>query len=94
MRKKREEIKSWLLENCVDEDGSLDLSELDFSDFEGNVDISYMTVKKSLWQSYQRVEGSLWQSYQTIKGDLFQDNQEVEGDLSQYNQKASGKTLE
>ena len=32
-----EEVKKWLLKNRVDEDGNLDLSGLDFSDFGGGV---------------------------------------------------------
>lgn len=31
--KTREEIKKWILENCVDGDGDIDLRGLDFSDF-------------------------------------------------------------
>ena len=94
MRKKREEIKSWLLENCVDEDGSLDLSELDFSDFEGNVHISFMKVKKTLFQDCQKVGIDLYQDCHTVEGNLWQDNQKVEGNLYQSNQKVSGKTHE
>ena len=103
MRKKREEIKSWLLENCIDENGDLDLMYLDFSDFEGNVDISFMKVKGDLYQHNQRVGRNLYQDYQEVKGDLSQYNQEVkanllqgyqkvEGNLYQSNQKVSGKT--
>ena len=79
MRKKREEIKSWLLENCVDEKGDLDLSNLDFSDFEGDVDISSMKVKGSLFQDSHIVEGDLFQSFQKVKANLFQGYQKVEG---------------
>lgn len=35
--KTKEEIKRWLLRHCVDKDGDLDLSCLDFSDFGGDV---------------------------------------------------------
>ena len=38
--KNKEEIKEWLLKNAVDEDGDLNLSELDFSDFAGDGDSS------------------------------------------------------
>lgn len=41
----KEEIKKWLLENCVNEYGKLDLSGLDFSDFDGDVYIFGMKVK-------------------------------------------------
>ena len=66
----KEEIKQWLLENCVDEDGDLDLSYLDFSDFGGNVHLMGMKVKKTLFQDCQEVEGWLYQSGQKVKGTL------------------------
>lgn len=69
----KQEIKQWLLENCVDEYGDLDLSELDFSDFEGDVCINNMTVKHDLIQSNQQVDGDLYQRYQTVDGKLWQD---------------------
>lgn len=31
------EVKAWLLENCVNSSGDLDISFLDFSDFDGNI---------------------------------------------------------
>ena len=49
--KTKEQIKKWLLENCVSESGKLDLSGLDFSDFDETVDISKMKVKKNLLQN-------------------------------------------
>ena len=67
--KNKEEIRDWLLNNCINENGSLNLSGLDFSDFEVDIDISNMKVK-----------GDLYQSYQKVKGDLYQRNQKVEGD--------------
>ena len=82
MRKKREEIRSWLLENCIDENGNLDLTGLDFSNFEGNVDISYMKVAGDLYQDNQEVAGDLSQ-YNQVKANLFQGYQKVEGNLDQ-----------
>lgn len=69
----KEEIKKWLLENCINENGDLDLSCLDFSDFDGNVDISELKVKKSLNQSWQKVGGDLRQNYQEADGRIFYD---------------------
>ena len=83
MRKKREEIRSWLLENCVDENGMLDLMGLDFSGSKVDVDISHIKVSGDLYQDYQEVKGDLLQSSQTVKGDLWQNNQEVKGNLYQ-----------
>ena len=86
--KTKQEIKSWMLENCIDEYGVLDLSGLDFSDFDGNVFISYMKVKETLFQNCQQVKKDLFQDEQEVKGNLYQDSQDVKGDLIQNHQKA------
>lgn len=75
--KTKEEIKKWLLENCVDEQGNLNLSGLDFSDFDGDVYINALTVKQDLYQDNQIVGGDLYQNFQEVKRDLYQDYQEV-----------------
>ena len=40
-----EELRNYLLENYVDENGNLVLDNLDFSDFQGNVYINNMKVQ-------------------------------------------------
>lgn len=45
-----QETKQWLLENRKDEFGNLDLSELDLSDFDGDVYINRMKVNKDSFQ--------------------------------------------
>ena len=69
--KTKREIKSWLLENCVDKYGDLNLTGLDFRDFDGNVLISGMKVKGNLLQCNQEVLGILCQYGQEVKGDFF-----------------------
>lgn len=81
------EVKQWLLENRKDTFGNLDLSNLDFSDFDGNVFINNMKVKKTLNQSYQEVGDVLYQEFQRVDKDLFQHHQQVGGELLQNNQK-------
>lgn len=88
----KEEIKKWLLDNCIDENGDLDLRDLDFSDFEGDVDISGMSVKKNLMQNLQEVGGYLCQDNQIVEEDLDQHEQRVKGTLCQYGQEV-GKNL-
>lgn len=90
----KQEIKKWLLENCVDENGSLDLSGLDFSDFDGSVDISGMKVKKNLLQNKQQVEGCLYQRDQRVRFDLDQSCQQVERDLDQHGQDVGGDLIQ
>ena len=101
MKKTKQEIKEWLLNNCVNENGDLNLSELDFSDFDGYIDISRMKVKVDLYQNEQevgrdlhqdkqKVKGTLWQFYQKVEGNLYQNTHEVEGNLWQYFQEVKG----
>lgn len=75
----KQELKNYLLENCVNENGDLDLSGLDFSDFNGNVDTSDMKVKKDLIQSNQKVGGHLYQCCQKVGESMFDDHNEVRG---------------
>ncbi len=90
-----------LLELFTDEDGDLYLSWLDFSDFDGDVWVSGLKVKKdlrlndnmvkgNLWQNSCVVEGDLYQSYHEVKGNLYQDEQTVKGNLYQSYQKVEG----
>lgn len=99
--KTKEEIKNWLLENCVNEFGDLDLSNLDFRDFDGDIILSEMKVKNHLFQSHQIVGGCLYQSCQVVcqsisqssqmvGGNLHQNYQVVKGDLFQDHQEVNG----
>ena len=88
--KKIEEIRDWLLKNAVDNDGDLYLNGLDLSDFDGNVYINYMKVKKKLYQDCQIVGGSLYQDCQNVGENLWQDNQIVGKDLMQQFQNVKG----
>ena len=81
--KSKTEIRNWLLENAVDVDGDLNIIGLDFSEFDGDVDIRVMKVKGNLFQSGHEVQGNLYQTNQKVKGNLFQSNQKVQGGLFQ-----------
>lgn len=69
--KKIQEIRDWLLENAVDDEGDLYLIGLDFSDFDGDVYITDMKVKKSLHQNYQNVGENLFQDNQKVGKDFY-----------------------
>lgn len=69
--KKIQEIRDWLLENAVDEEGDLYLIGLDFSDFDGDVYICNMKVKNDLYQNFQIVGKSLIQNYQKVGKDFY-----------------------
>lgn len=84
--KTKKEIKEWLLKNCINKYGDLDLSRLNFSDFDGNVIINKWKVKHNLYQDSQEVTGNLSQNRQNVTGNLWQDRQYVIGSLSQDSQ--------
>ncbi len=74
-----EEIRDWILENCVDSDGDIIMSYLDFSDFDGDVYINHMKVKHSLLQYCHQVGEDLQQHRQVVGGGLDQYCQDVGG---------------
>lgn len=88
--KTMKEIRDYLLENRVDEYGDLILSNLDLSDFEGNVYINNMKVKGNLFQNGQKVQGDLSQSRHAVKGNLYQYGHEAQGHLNQSGHKVHG----
>lgn len=82
-----QEVKTFLLEKCINENGDLDISGLDFSDFNGDIIIGNMKVKNDLYQNNQVVGNNLIQSNQNVEGELFQRNQQVGRSLYQNFQK-------
>lgn len=79
--KTKTEIKEWLLDNAVDEDGDLMINDLDFSDFGGNVYINNMKVKGDLYQNGHEVQGNLYQSNNEAQGNIHNKNNKYGGDL-------------
>ena len=73
----RGELKEFILKNCVNENGDIYLSKLDFSDFDGDVYIDSWKVKRNLVQKWQKVGEDLYQDTQKVGKKLYQDNQEV-----------------
>ena len=70
-------IRNWILKNCVNDYGNIDLSNLDFSQFEGNIRISGMQVKKTLEQDHHIVGQSIFQGGHRVHIDIWQDNQKA-----------------
>src|SRR5690554_1171056 len=93
MNKTIEELRDYLLENYVNEIGDLDISHLDFSDFEGDIVINKMKVKGNLHQDYQDVKGNLWQGSQNVGGDLWQSYSTTKGNYSCIGIKVGGLVL-
>ena len=99
------EVRDYLVKHRTDRSGDLDLSNLDFRDFDGNIFINSMRVKNDLNQSNQVVKGDLlqmrqkvdkglYQDFQKVGGSLFQDEQIVDKDLYQGFQKVGGRLFQ
>lgn len=95
MKKSKEELVDYLLENFVNDKGELDISNLDFQDFKGNINISGIKCeggikqgdhesKSYIDQARQKNLGPLFQNYQNNKGDLFSDFPEIKGQSVDY----------
>ena len=69
------------MENAVSKFGNLNISDLDFSDFEGDVFINRMKVKGNLFQKEQEVQGHLYQGYHEVQGDYTCKNVIVKGNI-------------
>ncbi|WP_281512155.1 hypothetical protein [Mammaliicoccus vitulinus] len=68
----------------------LDLTSLNFSDFDGDIAIAWMKVKGNLFQSNQTVGETLYQHSQKVGCELWQYDQEVKENLYQKDQKVQG----
>lgn len=87
-----QEIKEWLLNNCVDSEGDLDISDLDFSDFDGNIFRGKWKVKKNMFQTMNKVSGNLSQGKNIVYGSLFQSESKAYESLFSYNNETRGKS--
>lgn len=84
--KSKEEIKKWLLENCVDDEG-LNLSGLDFSDFDGNVYFDGVKAKHSIVNSGQEAK-YIRNNHQKAKIDIYNHRQKA-SDIYNNHQEAN-----
>lgn len=92
MNKTNNEKRDWLLGNCVNENGDLEICDIDLSKFKGNVILKGWKIGGSVDLSYWKVKGNLNQNCQIVNGNLYQYCQKVNGDLDQSYQEV-GKDL-
>ena len=83
----------FLIDNFKNERGSIELNDVDLSDFNGSVDISGWKVGGHLFQNNQEVGGSLFQDYQRVECTIYQDGQKAWG-VMQDEQKAKDACAE
>lgn len=87
----KESLVKYLLENHVDNKGNLDLTDLDFSTFDGDIYIGFMKVKNNLFQNNQTVGGELRQSSCVAKGSINNDSQKAGMCITNYGKEESDK---
>lgn len=81
----------FLLEHFKTEDGALELSHVDLSDFHGDVVLEGWKVGGDLFLDHQEVKRNLYQCNQKVGRNLYQYEQEVGGFITQDDeQKAKG----
>ena len=83
-----DEKRDWLLENCVNKNGNLVISDIDLSKFKGNVILSGWKIGGNADLSFWEVKGDLDQSCQKVNGDLDQSCQTAEN-ITQHCQNVS-----
>lgn len=78
-----DDLRDYMLEHFVDNNGNLDVCGLDFSNFEGNVYITELKCGGDLSQSGHKVNGDLYQCRHKVNGYLYQSGHEIDGHLFQ-----------
>lgn len=67
-----EELRDLIVREFMTEHGEIDISGLDFSMYDCDVQINLMKVKGNLWQCCNEVGGNLSQSGHRVTGTLYQ----------------------
>lgn len=82
------ELVEYLLKNRVDRNGNLNLEGLDFSFFDGDIDISGIVAKGNIYQSCQKSGKSIYQDHQVACVDIVQEHQRAYGNIYQSRHRA------
>lgn len=88
--KSKKRLVEYLLEHHVDEDGDVDISGLDFGEFEGDVDISGIKSKGDIFQGLHKNNGHIEQSGHENDGNVWQYGHRNEGNIWQGGQRNEG----
>lgn len=91
MKMNNKDFIAFLKENRSDEDGNIDLNNLNFGKFDKNINISRLTTRGNLYINNSTIGGDLKQNNQSVGGNLDQSQQIVKGNLIQTRQKFKGK---
>lgn len=87
---KKEILVQFLLNNYMDEKGNINISDLDFGEFEGAVIITGIKSKGDVFQYWHKNGGDVIQWGHENLGDIAQSKHENAGDIEQYEHKNKG----
>lgn len=68
----KQELVKLLKREFTNEDGNIDISGLDFGEFEGFIDLSKIKSKGNVYQGHHCNEGNVFQSFHSNEGDVYQ----------------------
>ena len=96
-KKTIDEVRDYLIENRTYEGKDfkyLDLTGLDFTNFDGNIVLNNIHTNNNLLQSFHTVKGNIWQTEHEVEGSISQDAHHVKGDVYQGYIHTDGKIHE
>ena len=82
-----QELNQLIIDNFTDDNGDVDISGMEFN---CNADMSSMKVKGDLFQNNHKVDSYLFQNGHEVRRDLSQSSHKVRGDLYQYGHEVEG----
>lgn len=93
MGKTIEELRDYLLDNYIDEEGDLDLMGLDFSGFYGDIYLTGMKVNGDLYQGFLKIGGDLIANMCEVEESLLLNGSKIKGDFYCEGNEVGGKVF-
>ena len=88
--KSKKDIVKWLLKNCVDANGNININNLDFGEFRGSILQGKYTCKGDIFQGGHKNRGLVYQSEHANKGCIHQSHHENYSYIVQKEHKNTG----
>ena len=90
----KDELVKLLIDNFTDENGNLDLSNLNFGDFDGHIYINNMQAKRDILQDGHYTFGDIYQYSHENKGSIYQGSHVNQDDIYQSHHENTGNVAQ
>lgn len=90
----KQELVELLAENFINEQGTLDLSNLDFRTLDCDVDISGIKTRRDIYQGEHTTKGSIYQGHHITNKDIYQSDHITKGNIYQLRNKVGGELFQ